>query len=56
MWNFIKSITDFIDRLADLLGINNSYGDVSERIRKEANLVPVRVRVLHDGKHPNTSR
>lgn len=54
MWNFSKTISDFIDRLTDLLGINNPHGDSAERIRKEANLVPVRV--LHDGKHPNTSR
>lgn len=53
MWNFIKTVAEFIDRLTDMQDIKNPNSDAADRIRKDVHLVPVRV--LHDGKHPNTS-
>jgi len=59
MWNINKTETDsfpaseWIEKLADLLGLSHPHDDEANRLRREGNLIPVRV--LHDGKHPNTT-
>lgn len=57
MWNNNKAESDsfpsfeWIEKMADLLGLSNSQDDEASRLEREGNLIPVRV--LHDGKHPN---
>ncbi|PWN06564.1 hypothetical protein [Rhodohalobacter mucosus] len=57
MWNYTKTGNDsfppseWVEKLADLLGLSHPHDDETNRLRREGSLIPVRF--LHDGKHPN---